>query len=145
MATSRGGQRNIRDKDLLVSQAMPAGASTTVNGTPIDLGAAAYDRLIHRGVGLELVGKIPALDATMLPDTRTLIATIQTSNDVAFGSGVRDLATSTTTGAGGVGAIASELRAPVPSDCFRYVRLKTVSGASTTTMAAVSSEFAVVA
>ncbi len=144
MATSRAYQRNIRDKDLLVTTAMPAGASTTVNGTPIDLGAASFAKAIDRGNGVELVARIPALDATMLPDTKTLIATIQTSEDSAFGSGVRDLATSTTTGAGGVGAVASELRATVPSDCFRYVRLKTVSGALTTTMAAVSSEFAVV-
>lgn len=144
MATGRAYQRNIRDKDLLVAAAMPAAASTTVNGTPIDLGAASFDKGIHRSNGVEAVARIPALNATMLPDTRTLIATIQTSNDVAFGSGVRDLATSTTTGAGGVGAVASELRATIPSDCFRYVRLKCVSGASTTDMSAVSSEFALV-
>lgn len=144
MATGRAYQRNIRDKDLLVTTAMPAGASTTVNGAVLDLGAASFGKAIHRGEGFELVARIPALNATMLPDTKTLIATIQTSEDSAFGSGVRDLATSTTTGAGGVGAVASELRASVPSDCFRYVRLKTVSGALTTDMSAVSSEFALV-
>lgn len=143
MATGRAYQRNIRDKDLLVATAMPAAASTTVNGTPIDLGAASFDKGIDRGNGVEAVARIPALTDTMLPSTRTLIATIQTSNDSAFGSGVRDLATATTTGAG-AGSVASELRATIPSDCFRYVRLRTVSGASTTDMSAVSSEFALV-
>jgi hypothetical protein len=144
MATGRAYQRNIRDKDLLVTTALPAAASTTVNGTPIDLGAASFGKAIHRGEGVELVARIPALNTTQLPDTKTLTATIQTSEDSAFGSGVRDLSTSTTTGAGGAGAVASELRASVPSDCFRYVRLKTVTGAATGDQSASSTEFAVV-
>lgn len=143
MATGRAYQRNIRDKDMLVSTAMPASASATVNGTAIDLGAASFDKAIHRGEGLELVAKIPALTTTMLPDTRTLIASIQTATDTAFTT-PRVLGTATTTGAGGVGAVASELRVSVPSNCYRYVRLVTVSGGSTTDMSTLSSEFAVV-
>lgn len=143
MATKRAFQRNIRDKDLLVSQAMPAGASTTVNGTPIDTGAASFDGGIDRLIPCEAVVRIPALTDTMLPSTRTFVGTIQTSNDVAFGSGVRDLATTTLTGAG-AGSVATELRATIPSDCFRYVRFKGVSGASTTDMSATSYELAIV-
>ena len=144
MATGRAYQRNLRDKDVLVTQAMPAAASTTVNGTPIDLGATVFAKGIDRATGVEAVVRIPALNATMLPDTRTCIVTIQTSDDSAFGSGVRDLATVTKTGAGGVGSSADELRATIPSDCFRYVRAKVVSGASTTDMSAVSYELAIV-
>lgn len=143
MATGRAYQRNIRDKDLLVTQAMPAGASTTVNGTAIDTGATAFAKAVDRLLGAEAVVRIPALTDTMLPSTRTVIVTIQTSEDSAFGSGVRDLNTVTETGAG-AGAAAAELRATLPSDCFRYVRAKVVSGASTTDMSAVSYELAIV-
>lgn len=144
MATRQAFKRNIRDNDLRVTRVLPAAASTTVVTTGIDLGALTSGAS-SRPDGLELVAKIPALDATALPDTKTLTVTIEASDDVAFGSGVDVLVTKVFTGAGGVGAAADEARAAINSFTKRYVRAKAVTGALTGDQSAVTAEFCVVA
>jgi hypothetical protein len=127
MATRQAFQKNLRDADLRVTRALPGAASTTVTSTPIDLGAISADGA--RDVNAELVGKVAALNTTQLPDTRTVTLTIEASDDSAFGSGVDVLGTKVVTGAGGVGAAASELRAGCRElHCARYARLKSVTG-----------------
>lgn len=143
MATRQAFQRNIRDKDLRTIIALPAAASTTVVSPGIDLGALTPQG--SRPDRLELVFKIAALNTTMLPDTRTLTATIEASDDVAFGSGVDVLVTKVFTGAGGVGAAADEARAAVVPNLKRYVRGKGVTGVTTGDLSAVIGEFCVVA
>jgi hypothetical protein len=144
MATLRAFQRNIRDNDLRVTHVLPAAASTTVVTSAIDLGALTSGAS-SRPSGLELVLKVPLLNTTQLPDTRTLTLTIEASDDSAFGSGVDVLVTKVITGAGGVGAAADELRGAINSFTKRYVRGKAVTGASTGDQSAVVAEFCVVA
>lgn len=143
MATRQAFQRNLRDADLRVTHVLPAAASTTIVTSGIDLGALTPQA--SRPDGLELVFKVPALDATALPNTRTLTLTIEASDDPAFGSGVDVLATKVITGAGGVGAAADEARCGVQSNTKRYVRGKGVTGVSAGDQSAVSGEFCVVA
>lgn len=142
MATHKAYQRNIRDNDLRVASALPAAASTTVNGTAIDAGAAGFAKAIDRSSGglVELVVVIPDLSTTILPDTRTLTATIETSDQSNFSSATT-LGTKVFTGAAGAGAAGGELRVPLPSTGLRYYRAKYVSGASTTDASALSGEF----
>jgi hypothetical protein len=143
MATRSAHQRNLRDNDLRVTRALPGAASTTVTSTPIDLGANGS--FSSRDNNLELVGKVAALNATQLPDTRTVTLSIEASDDPAFGSGVDVLASKVLTGAGGAGAAADEVRAGIASFTKRYARLKAVTGASTGDQSAVVAEFCVVA
>lgn len=143
MATAKAYMRNIRDKDTNVTSTMPSAASTTVNGSAIDMGAAGFAKAVDRSCGgkVDLVCDTPDFNTTMIPDTRTLTITFQTSDDSAFGSGNVDIATFVLTGADGAGVAATQLRAALPANAKRYVRAKYVSGASTTTMAAVTSTF----
>jgi hypothetical protein len=60
--------------------------------------------------------------------------------DTDFGTPTT-IGTKVITGAGGVGAAATELQISLPTECERYVRAKVTFGASTTTGAAVSAEF----
>lgn len=143
MATRQAFKRNIRDNDLRVTRTLPAAASTTVVSTAIDLGALTAQG--SRPENLGLVFKAPALDATALPNTKTLTLTIEASDDVAFGSGVDVVATTVITGAGGVGAAADEARCDVQENSKRYVRGKAVTGALTGDQSAFTAEFCVVA
>ena len=144
MATKRAFKRYIKDLDMQVTSAMPAAASTTVNGSALDLGALTAQG--SRPPNLELISTIPALSTTILPNTRTMTITLQASDDSAFGSGVVDLASLVLTGAGGVGiADVSELRAPIGMNNLRYVRQKIVSGASTTDASALNAVLNLVA
>jgi hypothetical protein len=123
---------NVRDALLIKSDVLPAAASTTKNGTALDLGNA----LTARGARLadcELLLSAPALTTTMLPDTKTMTYSIESSVDSAFTSPIT-LAGSciVQTGAGGAGAAAATFRLKVPSDCARYIRAKAVSGANVT-------------
>jgi hypothetical protein len=144
MATKSAFQRNLRDADLRVTHALPGAASTTVTSTPIDLGALSFGGSNRPG-GLEVVFRVAALDATALPDTKTTTLSIEASDDVTFGTGVAVLATKVVTGAGGVGAAATEVRAAVADSTLRYLRAKAVTGALTGDQSAVVGEFCVVA
>ncbi len=143
MATRQAFLKNLRDNDLRVTRALPGAASTTVNSTPIDTGIR--DAFSIFPDGLEAVCKVPALNPTILPDTRTQTLTIEASDDVNFGSNVDVLGTKVVTGAGGVGATATELRVGLGGNLKRYLRAKIASGASTTDGSAVQAEFCIVA
>jgi len=130
---------NLRDAQMIKSDVLPAAASTTKNGTAIDLG----DALTANGARLalcELLLSAPALTTTILPDTKTMTYSIEACAASDFGSGVVTLAGSciVQTGAGTAGAAAATFRAKLPTDCPRYIRAKAVSGANTTDASALS-------
>jgi hypothetical protein len=129
---------NVKDALLIKSNALPNNASTTVNGTALDPGNA----LTGRGAYLaqcELLLSAPALNTTMLPDTRTMTYSIEGSVDSAFTSPIA-LASGciVQTGAGSAGAAAATFRMKIPSNAPRYIRAKAVSGASTTDASSLS-------
>ena len=123
---------NLRDAALIKEDALPAGASTTVNGTALDLQTASGQNSA-RLAPVELLLSAPALTTTMLPDSRTMTYSLQCDEDSAFGS-PRTLVASciVQTGGSSAGAAADTYRMKLPSDCERYVRAVAVSGASVT-------------
>ena len=121
-------------RDVPVTIALPAAASTSVNTAAVDIGV--------NGVPIECVFEVPALNATILPDTRTMTSAVEVSNVANFAS-FDTIATAVQTGAGGIGAAAISKRAVIPP-VYQYVRLKVTSGVSTTTAAAFTGSFAIV-
>ena len=131
-----GDTYNLRDESFIKSDAMPNGASTTKAGTALDLGNA----LTARGVRVaecELFLTMPALTATMAPDTRTMTYSIESSATSTFDSATT-LWSLQKAGASSAGIAADTFRMKIPSNCDRHIRAKAVSGASTTDASAVS-------
>lgn len=118
--------------------ALPASASSSTNqATPFDLGA---DTFKTENVELEL--SVPALNATMVPDTRTTTYIIETCTATNFSTIDATLYTKTFTASGGTGVAAQVIRIRLPSNCARYIRAKVTHGASTTDSSAVSATVA---
>lgn len=132
--------RNIQDASLNPAAfALPASASTSTTSAVIDLGTDTYDNETF-----ELDLAIPALNATIAPDTRTVTAIIETSTTSNFAAIDATIFSKILTGAGGVGIAAQTgLRCRAPSNCARYVRAKVTFGASTTDGSAVSATFSI--
>ena len=107
--------------------ALPAGASTTVNGASIDL---STNTAFHATVELELVSSSSTLSTSALPDTRTLTYTLQESTDDTTFTDVYVLSEALMTGAGGAGDTANTARFRLPSDISQYIRVECVSGVS---------------
>ncbi len=142
MSTKRATKRNIKDRDLLKTIALPAGASSNVVTDGLDTGERTAFGSAPSEV--EMVLTVPALSTTILPDTRTATLTIEESATADFSS-TTTLGTLVLTGASGAGAPnGGELRLPLSPHQLRYVRGKVAFGASTTTGAALSAEFALV-
>jgi hypothetical protein len=133
--------RAILDANYIVSVTLPAGASTTVNGTSLDLGDVVSGISYVTTETVNLVVNAPALSTTIAPDTRTMSYIIQDSaNNSAFAA-IGTLATQVQTGAGGVGAAAATYTFKLPPNTRRYIRLSIVSGASTTDASALAATF----
>jgi len=126
----------LKDVLLKVLRALPAAASSTVYSAAIDLGAG--DKL----AAFEVKISAPAVNTTMVPDTKTMTYSIQHGDDAAFGD-VADLfpGVLVQTGAGGAGAAAATFTTRMPVGVKRYLRLKIVSGANVTDSSAVSATF----
>ena len=107
--------------------ALPAGASTTVNGASIDLSA---NTAFHATVELELVSSSSTLSTSALPDTRTLTYTLQESTDDISFTDVFILSKANMVGGGGIGDTANTARFRLPSDISQYIRVECVSGTS---------------
>lgn len=128
MATKRAFQRNLTDAALRTKVALPAAAGAVV--TPaIDTGERSVRASFVQDIEARV--SIPALNATMVPDTRTVTVVIQASDDPTFAGGVEDLRTKVLTGAGGAGVKAGKVRVGITSDARRYYRAKATTGAST--------------
>lgn len=127
--------RNIQDVSLNPAAfALPAAASSSTQSAAIDLGVDVFDI-----ENVELLLTIPALNATIAPDTRTVTAIWETSTVSNFATIDATIFSRVLTGAGGTGIPAqTDLRCRLPSNCARYVRAKVTFGASTTDGSAVS-------
>lgn len=118
-------------RDAGFTQTLALGtADATVVTDGFDLGA-----LSARGARLadvELKLDAPALNTTQLPDDDTCTYSVETDDDVAFGSAkILTAALLVQTGAGAAGAVAASARFRLPSDCERYVRLKAILAGGT--------------
>lgn len=139
MATRQAFMRNIQDRDLLASFALPAAASSNTTSAGVDTGPRSYAGVLPDGI--EAVVRTPALSVTIVPNASTVTLTVEQSDDPAFGSGVDVLATKVLTGAAGAGVAADEVRFVVSPHAKRYLRGKVAFGASTTTGAALNGTF----
>lgn len=128
-----------RDAALKRELALPSAASTTVNSKPIDLQKTRHGNMLTL---CEIEVSAPAVSTTMVPDTRTQTYSLITG-DALDANGNIDNATVlqssviVQTGADGAGAAATTARVRLSESVKRYVALRIVSGASTTTAAAV--------
>jgi hypothetical protein len=125
-----------KDGALKGTRALPASASSTVDGAAIDLTNGPKGHLTG---DVEFVLTAPAVNATMAPDTRTFTYSIITSD-------AADLSNPTLlmpgvivqTGAASAGAASASHRFRLPSNTKRYVGVRVVSGGSTGNASAVS-------
>lgn len=130
--------RNLQDYSLNPAAfALPASAGST-QSTGVDLGA---DTVKPENVELDL--SVPALNTTMVPDTRTVTYIIETSTVSNFASIAQTISTYTATGAASAGVAAYNQRVRLPSNCARYVRAKITTGASTTDCSSISATLSV--
>ena len=119
--------KNIRDKSLEVTKALPNGAAA-ITSDGIDTGNSSQGDFV---ADCELEIQAPALVVGDLANGETMIYDIE-HDDAADFSGVATLeaAVITQTGAGGVGAAAVTKRFKLTDGVKRYVRIKaTNSGA----------------
>ena len=134
-----GLTRKVYDLSTTTVLALPSAASTMLNGTMIDLGSVPNDVLAEN---LEVHLSFPALSTTIAPDTRTFIFSIEDSADNSSYSALDPVASKTYTGAtsSGIGAVAATapFQFKLPPNVRRYIRVKCVSGASTTDASALS-------
>jgi hypothetical protein len=130
--------RNISDAEHIKTFTLPASASTsTQNATGFDLGAD-----IFKGETVEVSMTVPALSATLVPDTRTTTYILETSTASNFATIDATLYTKTFTASGGAGVAAQDIRVRLPSNCARYLRGKVTHGASTTDSSAITATVA---
>ena len=115
---------------------LPASASTSTNSVSLDLGADPYK---PEGVEVELA--VPALSATIAPDTKTATYIIETSTTSNFSAVDQTLYSEVFTGASSAGIGAKTKLVRLPSNCARYLRAKVTFGALTTDASALSATF----
>lgn len=126
----------MKDASLKGTRALPAAASSTVDGAAIDLKHGSYGDFL---ADCELKLSAPAVNATMAPDTRTFTYSILHSDNSDLSSpSVLYPSVIVQTGAGGVGAAAATYTVRLPVDVKRYVGARVVSGASTADASSVS-------
>lgn len=117
----------VADKSLIRTKALPNGAASTVTDA-IDLGHGTTGRHL---ADMEFLLEAPAMGVTPMSNGKTMIYSIETDNDSAFGSAtVVNAALITQTGAGGAGCAATSARFRLPTNCERYVRIKATGSAS---------------
>lgn len=127
--------QNIQDASLNPAPfALPSAASSAVYSATLDLGADAYKPNNFP----ELDISIPALSATIAPDTKTVTVSVELSGDSGFASVSRTILYDVLAGADGAGIGAYAARIRFPSDAPQYARVKVAFGAGTTTGAALS-------
>jgi len=125
-----GMARLQTDAQCRATRALPAAPSTTVDGAAIDLGLSSRGDFLG---GAELRISAPALNATILPDTRTMTySVIHSDNANLSGASVLLSSVINQVGAAGAGADEATVDVALPIDVKRYVGLRITSGASTT-------------
>lgn len=130
--------RNISDAEHVKTFTLPASASSSTQlATGFDLGADVF-----KLEEVEVEMSVPALSATLVPDTRTTTYILETSTTSNFAAIDATLYTKTFTGASGAGVAAQNIRVRLPSNCARYLRGKVTHGASTTDSSAITATVA---
>lgn len=130
--------RNIQDASLNPAAfALPSSAGSTTSAG-IDLGADAF-----KPEGIELELSVPALNATMIPDTRTVNYIIETSTTSNFAAIAQTILNDQVTGASSAGAAAYLKRVRLPSNCARYVRGKITTGSTTGDASSISATLSI--
>lgn len=125
----------VRDELLKAERALPAAASSTVDGAAIDLGHGSRGDFLANA---ELKVTAPAVTATMVPDTRTMTySVIHSDNADLSNPAVLYSSVIVQTGAGGAGAAEASATVRLPVDVKRYVGVRVTSGPSTTDSSAV--------
>ena len=126
----------LKDVQVKGTRALPAAASTTVDGAAIDLGHGTFGDFLAR---TEFKLTAPAVNTTMAPDTRTFTYSIIHSDNSDLSSPtIINSACIVQTGAGGVGAATANITWRPPVDVKRYIGVRVVSGASTADASSVS-------
>jgi len=117
--------RNIQDASLNPAAfALNNGVGSTQSAV-IDLGADTYKPPV------ELQVDVPALNATMVPDSKTVNYIIETSTTSAFSAVAQTILNDQVAGASSAGVAAYSARVRIPSNSARYVRAKVTLGATT--------------
>lgn len=126
----------LKDVQVKNTRALPAAASSTVDGAAIDLGHGANGDFVAPA---EFKLTAPAVNTTMAPDTRTFTYSIIHSDNADLSSpSVLIASIIVQTGAGGAGAATANATFRPPVDVKRYLGVRIVSGASTADASAVS-------
>lgn len=126
----------LKDAQLKNTRALPAAASSTVDGAAIDLEHGSQGDFLANA---ELKVTAPAVTTTMVPDTRTMTYSVIHSDNANLSSpSVLYSSVIVQTGAGSAGAAETSVTVPLPVDVKRYVGVRIASGASTTDSSAVS-------
>ena len=121
MALTVGMTLQLTDYSMIKTKALPNGAAAA-SSDAIDLMHGTSGRLI---APMEFVLDAPAMNVSQMSNGKTMIYSIETDNDSAFGSAlVVNAAVLTQTGAGGAGCAAASTRFRLPTNCERYIRVK---------------------
>ena len=95
----------LKDAQVKNTRALPAAASSTVDGAGLDLGHGSFGDFVAQA---EFKLSAPAVNATMAPDTRTFTYSIIHSDNADLSSpSVLYSSVIVQTGAGGAGAAAA--------------------------------------
>lgn len=114
---------SVKDNALMNTKALPNGANT-VAAAGFDLGLTSRGDFV---APCELQIEAPALDATALPNSQTMIYHVYHSDNADFSSESLVVGNVLTqTGADGAGAAAATKQCRLPVDVKRYVRVKAV-------------------
>lgn len=133
--------RNIQDAAFAVADfALPATASASTQSDAVDLAAVAP---VFPPQNVELELKVPALSATIAPDTRIVTYVIESSTTSTFTATAKTLMSVAIAGASNAGIAAQAIRCRIPPGCERYVRGRVAFGASTTDGSALKGAFGV--
>lgn len=126
----------LKDLQVKGTRALPAAASTTVDGAAIDLGHGSFGDFVANA---EFKVSAPAVNTTMLPNTKTFTYSVIHSDNADLSTpAIIHSAVITQTGAGAAGAAAASATVSLPVDVKRYVGVRIVSSDLTTDASSVS-------
>lgn len=143
LGTSFSGGFGVQDANQSLTLALPNAASTTVNSTnSLDTMCSSIGDFLAKS---EVLITAPALNTTVLPDTKTMTYALLASNNSNMAGAVVVINSAIVqTGAGGVGAAAATERIRLPTNIGsaygRYIGLQAVSGANTTNAATLTAK-----